>query len=351
MTLKAALPGRSIRSILSNLSILLGVALLAAACGSSDSADDASGTITVYSGRGEDLIQPVLDAFEEETGITIDVRYGNSADMALQIDTEGDRSPADVYIGQSPGAVGFLDQQGLLAELPADTLSKVDGAYQASTGNWVGITGRVRVLVYNTDLVDPSELPDSVLDLTKPEFAGRVAVAPSNGSFQDFVTGMRGSLGDDTTADWLAAMASNNTPNYPKNGPIVDAVTRGEVEMGLVNHYYLLEFLEEDPSLPAANHIFAAGDIGSMLITSAAAVIGSSDNAGEAQQLIDFLLSADAQTLSANGEKEYPLIAGVNAPEGLAPLADLASVTVDLNELADGLTGTQKLIEDSGIIE
>lgn len=330
---------------------LVAVALLVAACGSSASDETSGGSLTVYSGRGEDLIGPVLDLFEDQTGITIDVRYGNSADMALQIDTEGERSPADIYIGQSPGAVGFLDQQGLLAELPADLLSRVDAAYQATSGNWVGITGRVRVLVYNTDLVDPADLPASVLELTNPEFAGRVAVAPSNGSFQDFVTGMRGMLGDDATADWLAGMAANGAPNYPKNGPIVDAVTRGEVDMGLVNHYYLLEFLEEDPSLPAANHVFGAGDIGSMLITSAAAIVGSSDNVDEAQQLIEFLLSAEAQTLSANGEKEYPLIAEVGAPAGLAPLADLASVTVDLNELADGLTGTQQLIENSGIIE
>ncbi len=325
------------------------------ACGSSTDAElIESGplegtTITVYSGRGEDLIQPVLDLFEAQTGATVDVRYGGSAEMALTIDTEGDNSPADVYIGQSPGAVGFLDQNGHLAALSSDTKGLISGDYQASTGNWIGVTGRVRVLVYNTELVDPAELPATVLDLTKPEFAGLVGVAPSNGSFQDFVTGMRGMLGDDATADWLAGMAANNAPNYAKNGPIVDAVTRGEVPMGLVNHYYLLEFLEENPDLPAANHVFEPGDIGSMLITSAAGVVTYSDDTEAAEALIAFLLSPEAQELSANGEKEYPLLASVAAPDGLAPLTDLASITVDLNDLAGGLEGTQELIDNSGI--
>jgi iron(III) transport system substrate-binding protein len=325
------------------------VAVAAAGCGDTDNAGSSTSSITVYSGRGEDLIQPVFDLFEERTGISVNVRYGGSSEMALLIDTEGDRSPADVFISQSPGAVGFLEQQGRLVSLSEPTLSRVSEEFAASDGRWIGITGRVRVLVYNTDNVDPADLPSSVLDLVSSDFAGRVGVAPNNGSFQDFVTALRSQLGDDATLSWLEGMASNESPNYPKNSAIVDAVARGEVDMGLVNHYYLVEALEEDPSLPAANHVFPEGDLGSLLIVSAAAVLDSSDDPAAAESLIEFLLSDEAQELSANAEKEYPLVAGVAQPEGLVPLADLAAAVIDLNVLAGGLAGTQELIDQSDI--
>ncbi|MDH3752591.1 MAG: extracellular solute-binding protein [Acidimicrobiia bacterium] len=335
----------------------LAVLLVATACGSDDPPPDGASsdgsldgvTITVYSGRDEELIQPVFDLFEAETGATVEARYAGSADQALLIDTEGDNSPADVFISQSPGAMGFLDQQGRLSLLSADTLDRVDESFRSESGSWVGITGRVRVLVYNTDAVDESELPRSILELTDPAYAGRVAVAPANGSFQDFVTAMRAELGDEATADWLDGMAANDAPNYPKNSAIVDAVARGEIDMGLVNHYYLVESLEEDPDLPAANHVFADGDLGSLLITTAAGVIDSSDSPDAAEALVAFLLSDAAQELSANGEKEYPLVDSVPAPDGLEPLADLAAIVVDLDVLAGGLTGTQELIDQSGI--
>jgi len=329
------------------------IGLLLAGCGSSS--DDAApaaladSTITVYSGRGEDLIQPVFDRFEAETGAIVEVRYLGSAEAALLIDTEGDASPADVVISQSPGAIGFLDQAGRLAPLDGSILERVDPGFRAASGTWAGITGRVRTLVYNTDLVDPSDLPVSVLDLVDERFAGQVAVAPANGSFQDFVTAMRAELGDDVTAEWLAGMAANDSPNYAKNSAIVDAVTRGEVPMGLVNHYYLPEALEEDPGLPGENHFFPDGDLGSLLIVSAAAVVDTSDHPEAAAALIAYLLSDDAQRLSAEGEKEYPLVAGIAAPAGLAPLQDVAAVVVDLDVLAGGLAGTQDLIAQSGI--
>lgn len=271
--------------------------------------------------------------------------------MALLIDTEGDRSPADVFISQSPGAVGFLDQNDRLTTMSDDVLQRVPDTYRADDGTWVGLTGRVRVLVYNTDLVSVDELPGSVLDLTDPAYAGKVGVAPSNGSFQDFVTAMRADLGDDATLEWLEGLAANDSPNYAKNSAIVDAVSRGEVAMGLVNHYYLAEALEEDPDLPAANHVFPDGDLGSLLIVSAAGVVDSTDDREAAEALIAFLLSDDAQRMSADAEYEYALVPGIDPPAGLEPLEDLAAVQVDLDVLADGLTGTLALIEQSGIVE
>ena len=352
---------------------LLALALLAAACSddatsdgtdasddaapdgtdaSDDAApDDAAESITVYSGRSEDLIQPLLDAFEAETGIEVEVRYGDSADLALLIQTEGDRSPADVFISQSPGALGFLAGDGRLAELDDAVLSVVEEGFRASNGTWVGLTGRVRVVVYNSELVDEADLPTSVLDLTDPSYAGRVAVAPTNGSFQDFVTAMRNELDDAATLEWLEGMAANGSPNYPKNSAIVEAVGRGEVEMGLVNHYYNLRALEADPSVPSLNHFLPADDLGAVVIVTGGAVLASSDASAEAEQLLAFLLSDESQSTFVSETQEYALssTAPVTGPEGAPALNALTVDTIDYDLLGDGLTGTLELIRESGI--
>lgn len=307
--------------------------------------------ITIYSGRNEDLIGPLVEMFEQQTGIDADVRYGSSPDLALLIETEGDATPADVFISQSPGAMGYLATQDRLRLLPASLLGAVDEGYQAGDGTWVGFSGRQRVLVYNPNLVDPADLPDSVLDLTDPAYDGRVAVAPANSSFQDFITAMRFQSGDDAALAWLEGMAANDSPNYPKNSAIVDAVLRGEVEMGLVNHYYLLRFLAEDPDAPGINHNFAPDDIGSLLIVTTGAVLGTSDQPSAAQAFIEFMLTRQAQEFYASETREYPLAAGVEPPGELAPL-DVADVmdTIDFDLLGGGLARTQELIDESGIV-
>ncbi len=322
---------------------LLTLGLLASAC-STD-----SDRLTVYSGRTKDLISPLLDQFSEETGIKIDVRYGDSADLALLVDTEGDNTDVDVFISQNPGAVGFLDAQQRLTQLDDAELELVDEQFRSGTGDWVGLSGRVRVLVYNTDLVDESELPDSVLDMTDERFKGRVAVAPTNGSFQDFVTAMRVELGEDVAADWLDGMAANDAKPYSNNTAIVEAVTRGEIEMGLVNHYYLARALAEDPSLPGENHYFAEGDLGSLLITTAASIIDGTDRRDDARALVDFLLSQSAQEFFGDETFEYPLARGVPPSDALPPLDSIPTTSIDLDELGGGLARTAEIIQDSGL--
>jgi len=330
------------------LTALLALTLLATACGD-DSGDSSS--ITVYSGRDQDLIEPLLEAFTAATGIEVNARYEGSADLALQIQTEGGNSPADVFISQSPGALGLLAGEDRLAPLDSSLTGLVDPGYAASDDTWVGITGRVRVIVYNSDLVDAADLPATVLDLTDPQYAGQVGVAPENGSFQDFVTAMRSELGEDATAEWLAGMAANNSPNYPKNSAIVEAVGRGEVPLGLVNHYYNLRALEADPSLPSVNHFLDAGDLGSLVIVTGGAVLESSDAKSEAEQLLAFLLNEESQAAFAAGTQEYPLLPGVAAPTGLPALEGYATDTIDYSVLGDGLTGTIELIRESGLAQ
>ena len=328
------------------LVVLLGLALFATACGGDDGSDD---RITLYSGRNEELIQPLVDDFTAKTGTTVDVRYGDSAELALLIQTEGDNTPADLFISQSPGALGLLAGEGRLARLDSDLTSAMAQGFAAGDGTWVGLTGRVRVVVYNSDLVDQADLPTSVLDLVDPAYAGRVGVAPNNGSFQDFVTAMRNELGDDATRDWLVGMAENNSPNYPKNSAIVEAVGRGEVPMGLVNHYYNLRAVEADPSVASKNHFLPVEDIGSLVIVTAGAVLSSSDSGETAESLLEFLLSDDAQMTFADQTQEYPLVAGIAPPSDLPSLDGYAAQTIDYDLLGDGLLGTINLIRESGL--
>ncbi|HZJ25773.1 MAG TPA: iron ABC transporter substrate-binding protein [Acidimicrobiia bacterium] len=306
--------------------------------------------VTVYSGRSEQLVGTILDRFEEATGISVDVRYGDSSDLALLITEEGDRSPADVFLSQSPGAVGFLDSKAVLAELPDSILDRVAEQFRAADGDWVGISGRVRVLVYNGEKVDPEELPDSVFDMTDARVAGRVGVAPTNASFIDFVTGMRGLVGDDATLEWLEGMRDNDVRTYANNIAIIDAVNRGEIDYGLVNHYYNEQAKAEDPGVASENYVFPDGDVGALILVTAAGVLESSDNPADARRLIEYLLSEDAQQFFAEETFEYPLAAGVEpVVADLPPIADIEAPSLELSSLGDRFRTTRALIEQAGL--
>lgn len=327
--------------------LLLALALAAAltACAGEDD------RLTIYSGRTENLVGPLLDRFHSETGIAIDVKYGDSAELALLIETEGERTPADVFLSQTPGANAFLAGAGLLAALPEELVEPVDERFRDDRRLWVGVSGRQRVLVHNTELVQPEELPASVDQLADDAFAGKVAVAPTNGSFQDFVTAMRQERGDDATLAWLTALAESGAPTYPNNNAIVDAVARGEVAMGLVNHYYNHRFLAEDPSLPSRNHQFPGSDIGSLLIPSTVSVLGSTTRTEDAQRFIEFLLEEESQRYFSTETFEYPLVAGVEPAETLPPLETLEAFPYRFEDLGGGLEATVELIRQSGLGE
>jgi len=355
------------RSLLLCAAALVGLSLIVSACGSdstpsslqgaaasvygADCAKQTNEVITIYSGRSEDLVQPVLDAFECATGIATATNFGDPTDLALSLTEEGDRTPADVFLSKSPGAVGFLRAEGLLSPLNNDLTSLVDPANVAADRTWVGITGRQRVLVYNIDSVDATDLPSSVFELTKEKYRGRVGIPATNGSFQDWFTVFRAQQGDDVASEWLEAMVDNDAIKTESNRPTVDAVGRGEFDFGLVNHYYNFQeakALGDDHR--AANHAFASDDIGSLVIVTAAGITTSSDNVTESEALIEFLLSDGAQTFFTNDTLEYPLAAGVKPAAVLPDLNDAgADFDVDFDSLGNGLQRTVEIIDESGI--
>ena len=320
-------------------------ALLGAACSSDD--DD---SLTLYSGRGEEFVEPVIEAFEEETGIDVEARYGDTADLALLLEEEGDRTPAEVFFAQGPGAVGFLASSDRLATLPESLTERIVPRFVDPERRWIGVSGRQRVLVYNTDEVDEADLPASIDDVIGERYAGRVAVAPTNGSFQDFVTAFRTIRGNDEAGRWLTALADGGAPSYASNGAIVEAVSRGEVPMGLVNHYYALRFLREDPDLPIANHSFAPGDLGNLFLPATASILAGSEGDENALAFVEFLLGDEAQAHFSDGTEdfEYPLVQGESATEGLTPLEELEPPTYDFGSLSD-LRATAELISESGL--
>lgn len=304
--------------------------------------------LTIYSGRQGELVKPILDRFADAEGINIDFREGTTADLALLIEAEGDRSPADVFLSQSPGAVAYLDGLDRLTELPDDTLGLVAEEDRAPDGQWVGLTGRVRTLVYNPALIDEADLPSSVLDLTDPRYDGQLAVAPPNASFQDFVTGLRAELGDEETRAYLAGLAANDALTFPSNVAILDAVNRGEVAMGLINHYYWYENAVDDPDQPARLHFFEEGDLGSMLLVTAASVLDTAGNPELANRLVRFLLGEEAQEYFATETLEYPLADGAVPVEDLFPLNDIVSARLDFATLGT-LDATIAMIDESGL--
>ena len=328
--------------VLSGFVVVLGALLGACGGGERD-------PLTIYTGRSESLVGPLLEDFSEENDVAIDVRYGDTNDLALLIATEGDRSPADVYWGQSPGATAYLAGKDLLAPLPEGVRELVADEFEDPAGRWVGVSGRQRVLVYNEDMVDAADLPTSVFDLTGPAYRGKVGLAPTNGSFQDFITAMRNLEGEDAAKAWLAGMEANDAQTYANNNAIVEAVGRGEIPYGLVNHYYNHQFLAEDPGLPSRNHEFAAGDIGALVIPSSASMLKASDKTEEAQRFIAFLLSEEAQRYFAEETFEYPLADGVPAAAGVPPLAALRPPPGEQADRLGDIEGTGRLIAASGL--
>jgi len=304
----------------------------------------AAAKLTIYSGRAENLVGPIIQKFEQETGIKTEVRYGDTAALALAIIEEGRNSPADVYFAQDAGALGALSKEGRLLKISTPILQKVDPAYQSLNGEWVGITGRARVVDYNINLVDKSELPDSIWGFLDPKWKGKIGWAPSNGSFQAFITALRIIEGEDRTREWLLGIMANEPVVYSGNAPIVEAIARGEVHVGFVNNYYLQRFTSKDPSYPVAHH-YTKGDAGSMINVAGAAIVDTTKNKALAERFIEYMLNEDAQTYFSTNTYEYPLVKGVKVVGPQVPIEQINKPNIDLSNL-DDLQGTLNLLRD-----
>lgn len=330
---------------------LLGAALAAAplltGCGLFSDPD-----LVVYSGRNETLVGPVIERFEDESGLDVEVRYGDTAELAAQLLEEGDASPADVFFSQDAGALGALTEAGLLADLPAETLGRVPAQFTGDEGTWVGITGRSRVVAYDPDDVAESDIPDDVLELAAPEWAGRVGIAPTNASFQSFVTALRLTEGEDVARTYLEDLQANDVQLYDNNLAALDALEAGEIDVALINHYYVTARRAElgEENVRTQLKFLPPGTAGALVNVAGIGLLADAeDPEGYGQDFLDFLLTDQTQTEFVERTGEYPLT-GVPGPEGVPSLEELgAGAGVQLGELAS-LDVTLDLLTEVGLI-
>ena len=311
-------------------------------------APQGAGSLVVYSGRGESLVDPIIRQFADVTGIDVEVKYGGTASLAATLLEEGANSPADVFYAQDPGGLGAVES--LLSPLPSGILERSPEWARSPEGLWAGVSGRARVLVYSPERVPESELPADIFELTDPKWKGRVGWAPTNGSFLTMVTGMRKLWGEEKTAEWIEGMVANGTTIYPKNTPQVAAVAAGEIDVGLVNHYYLYRFIsEEGEEFAARNHHPSGGGPGALVMVSGAGILATAENRDNAERFVEFLLGTVAQQFFAGQTFEYPLVEGVKVNRLLTPLDEINLPDVALADLSD-LEGTTAILRDLGAL-
>lgn len=310
-----------------------------------DAAEAQGTTLTVYSGRNENLVGPIIEQFEQDTGIEVEVHYGDTSSLALTLLEEGENTPADVFFAQDAGALGLLSNNDRLATLPTYILDSVEPRFRSAEGEWVGVTGRARVIAYNTDVLAEDDLPTSLLEVTAPEWQERLGFVPTNASFLAHLTAIRTAEGEDAARALVEGLLANDAPQYENNVQAVAAVGAGEIDAALVNHYYLFRLLAETPDAPVANYYFPGDDIGNLINVAGAGILASSDAKPLAQQFIAYLLSRTAQTYFVENTYEYPLLIGVEADPRLKPLDEIETPGVDLSDL-DDLQGTLDLLDE-----
>jgi iron(III) transport system substrate-binding protein len=328
---------------LAPLSLALAGIFTLGAC-ASPAPTDSTESITIYSGRSEELIADLLTTFTEETGIEVEVRYGDSAELAAQILEEGQNIRADVYFGQDAGALGALAKEGVTKTLPSDITDLVATEYKSVNGQWVGVSGRGRVFVYDPAKV--SEVPTSYKDLMDPSWKGQIGIAPTNASFQTFITAIRVLEGEQAAIDFLNAMKQNGVL-FEKNSIIMQAVQDGVVDAGLVNHYYWWELAAEigEENMKPEIAWFKDGDTGNLINVAGVAVLSNNPSANV---FAKWLLGETAQKYFVERTREYSLT-GVPEVAGLKPLKDIKAPAIDLSNL-DSLAETLELIREAGLL-
>lgn len=330
-------------------SVLLASGL--AACGTDDVPSGSDDALVIYSGRNENLVGGLLDQLEDAVGTDVDVRYGDSAELAAQLLEEGDATDADVFFSQDAGALGALARADLLADVDPSVTETVDRRFVDAEGKWVGTSARARVLAY-----DPAQVPDveqitSIDAVLDPQYTGKIGFAPTNASFQAFVTALRVDRGEGGARDWLTRFKAQEPVAFDNNNLVLDAVDGGEVSLGLINHYYWFEKVAEvgESEVGARLHYLDADDPGALINVAGVGVLQSTDRAEAADAAVEFLLSDEAQQYFADETAEYPVVGGITTTEhDLLPLTDLQGSSIDLNDL-DDLEGTLTLLDEVGL--
>jgi iron(III) transport system substrate-binding protein len=330
--------------------VLSALALSTVLVGCGSSAASNADTLTIYNAQHESLVTAMLADFTKQTGIKLEYRNGDDAELANQIVQEGKASPADVFLTENSPSIDVVDRAGLLAPVQQSTLVQVGEQYRPSSGNWVGFAARSTVLVYNPSKVGEADLPASLLDLADPRWKKQVGIAAGGADFQAIVSAVLDLRGEEATRTWLKGLAAN-AEVYPSNMAVMKAVDEGKIQTGVIYHYYWYRdraqhgLVGDDTKL----HYFRNQDPGAFVSVSGAGVLKNSDHAAQAQKLVAYLTSAEAQQKLAESDAlEYAVGNGVASAPALPPLADLQAPTVD----PSSLNGAQvtALMQEAGLL-
>jgi iron(III) transport system substrate-binding protein len=317
------------------------------------SAAGSKGSITLYSGQHVQTTQALVNGFEKQTGITVNIRSDDEDVLADQIVTEGARSPADVFFTENSPPLQFLASKGLLAPIAPSTLAKTPSRFNSPQGKWVGISARVSVLVYNTSMVKPSQLPTSAMDLAKPTWKGKLAVAGAETDFQPIVTSIARTYGNAAALNWLKGVKANagTSHSYPDNETLAAEVNRGQAALGIINEYY---WYRERTEVGAANMhsaiaYFAPHDVGYVLDVSGAGILKSSTHKAQAQQFVAYLNSKAGQEIIEHSQSwEYPIAGGVQRT-GETPFSQLQPNSISIAQLGTGAEAI-KLLQEAQLL-
>lgn len=309
-----------------------------------------SGELIIYSGRNEQFVKPLIDRFEKETGIRVTLRAGSASELASAILEEANRPRADLFIANDAGALELLRMKGALEPNNSAAVARVPADLRAPDGAWVGISGRTRVIMYNTNLVKESELPRSWSDLTDPKWKGQIAMATSqNESVTAQVTAMRLTQGDQATEAWLKGLLANKVKTLNGHTAVRQAVGKGEFKLGIVNNYYF--HLEKQAGSPVGVVIpdQDANAPGTLMNVAGAGLIKGAKNLAAARRFVDFLLTPESQKVFAEVNFEIPVLPGVPVAPGVTPIDRLKRMNVPLSKLGSELERTVKLLEKVGL--
>lgn len=309
-------------------------------------------SLTIYSGRAKTFVEPVVQQFQQQTGIKVNVRYGTDAQLVAALQEEGNRSPADIFWGNSVGALGELSDSRKFSKLSSSLYRGVSDDYIPSSKDWLPTTVRFRVLAYNNTKLKPGDLPGSILDLPKmTNLKGRIGWTVSYPSFQDFLAGMIARHGEATTRQWLEGMKALQPRDYKtSNVGMLEAIRAGEIDVGLTNHYYIQRV--NRLSYPIDTHFFKAGDIGNLGNATGAAILTTSKNRAAATRFLQTLTGKDAQTFFLSVNFEYPVIGNIMQPVGMLPYNDVVkrSPRIEPGVLPKNIEKAQKLLRDAGLL-
>jgi iron(III) transport system substrate-binding protein len=341
---------RALRAGWGALAVAMAAGWLLAGC----SASSGSGqSITLYNGQHAQTTESLVSAFEKATGITVNVRSDDEDTLADEVVSEGSRSPADVIYTENSPALEYLQGKGLLASVDPSTLAATPNRYDSAQGDWVGVSARVSVLIYNPSLIAESQLPTSILQLADPRYQGDLALAPGETDFQPIVTSVARTYGSAAALTWLEGLKANAGSHiYPDDETIADEVNRGVVAFGVVNQYYWYRMGAELGSSNVHSKIayFAPQDPGYVLDVSGAAVLRSSTHQADAQKFLAFLVSKPGQEITAHSDSfEYPIASGVSTAQPETPLGELQPNSITIPELGDGSTAVS-LMQKAGLL-